>query len=158
MRSRSAILTLTIYFAFAVTACSKKPESSSNNPSDNNSQTTSSGPAGSASSGAAGRGMNGAASNMAGTPKSEMKPVPEMALGVPAGTNLTVRLGQAIGSKISQPGQSFSATLSSPVEVKGKAVNPAGAEAAGTVVEAKPLGRFKGGGRFEGQVDLDHSE
>jgi hypothetical protein len=31
MRSRLAILTLTIYFAFAVTACSKKPESSSNN-------------------------------------------------------------------------------------------------------------------------------
>src|SRR5262249_58287117 len=50
-----------------------------------------------------------------------------------------------IGSKISQPGQSFSATLSSPVEVNGKAVIPAGAEASGTVVDAKPLGRFKGG-------------
>jgi len=145
MRSRLAILTLTIYFAFAVTACSKKPESSSNNPSDNNSQTTSSGPAGSANSGATGGGMNGAASNMSGTRKSEMKPVPEMALVVPAGTNLTVRLGQAIGSKISQPGQSFSATLSSPVEVNGKAVIPAGAEASGTVADAKPLGRFKGG-------------
>ena len=54
-------------------------------------------------------------------------------------------LGQAVGSKISQPGQSFSATLSSPVEVAGKAVIPAGATAAGTVVDAKPLGRFKGG-------------
>jgi hypothetical protein len=53
-----------------------------------------------------------------------------------------------VGSKISTPGQAFSATVSQPVEINGKAVIPAKAEAAGTVVEAVPLGRFKGGARL----------
>jgi hypothetical protein len=64
---------------------------------------------------------------------------------VPAGTPLTVRLGEAVGSKISSPGQSFAATLSAPVEMEGRTIIPAGAAAQGTVVDAKPLGRFKGG-------------
>jgi len=50
-----------------------------------------------------------------------------------------------VGSKISTPGQSFSATLSTPVQVEGNTVIPAGATAEGTVVDAKPLGKFKGG-------------
>jgi hypothetical protein len=64
---------------------------------------------------------------------------------VPAGTTLTVRLGEAVGSRISQSGQSFSATLSSPVAVDGNTVIPSGAAARGMVVDAKPLGKFKGG-------------
>ena len=64
---------------------------------------------------------------------------------VPAGTVLTVRLGQAVGSKISNSGDTFPATLAEPVVVGGARVIPAGAEAEGTVVEAAPLGRFKGG-------------
>jgi hypothetical protein len=77
--------------------------------------------------------------------KSMAKPEPPKPLIVPAGTVLTVRLGQAVGSKISAPGQSFTATLASPLSVEGRTVIPAGAAAAGTVVDAKPLGRFKGG-------------
>lgn len=64
---------------------------------------------------------------------------------VPAGAVLTVRLGQAVGSKISNTGDSFAATLAQPVVVGGTTVIPAGAEAEGTVVQAAPLGRFKGG-------------
>jgi hypothetical protein len=64
---------------------------------------------------------------------------------VPIGTVITVRLGQSVGSKISEPGQNFSATVASPVEVEGKTAIPSGASASGTVVDAKPLGRFKGG-------------
>jgi len=78
-------------------------------------------------------------------PKSEAA----KAMVVPAGTVLTVRLGEAVGSKISQPGQSFSATVASPVELNGKVVIPAGATASGAVVDAKPLGRFKGGARLQ---------
>ena len=48
---------------------------------------------------------------------------------VPAGTTLTVRLGEALGSKISSPGQSFTATLAAPVAVGGDTVIPSGAEA-----------------------------
>jgi hypothetical protein len=58
---------------------------------------------------------------------------------------LTVRLGQAVGSKISNSGDTFPATLAEPVVVGGTRVIPANAEAEGTVVQAAPLGRFKGG-------------
>jgi hypothetical protein len=68
---------------------------------------------------------------------------------LPAGTVLTVRLGDAVGSKISQPGQAFSAALAEPVQVDGREVIPAGATASGVVVDAAPLGRFKGGARLQ---------
>ena len=62
---------------------------------------------------------------------------------------MTVRLGQTVGSKISSPGQTFTATTASPVVIDGKTVIPAGATASGTVVDAKPLGRFKGGASLQ---------
>src|SRR5438105_7924446 len=62
---------------------------------------------------------------------------------LPAGTVITVRLGQAIGSKISNNGDSFSASVAQTVEVNGKVVIAAGTAASGHVVEAVPEGRFK---------------
>jgi hypothetical protein len=64
---------------------------------------------------------------------------------IPAGTMITVRLGQAVGSKISNSGDTFPATVATPVVVGGRTAIPSGAEAEGTVVQAAPLGRFKGG-------------
>ena len=64
---------------------------------------------------------------------------------VPAGTALTVRLSQAVGSKISTAGQSFSGTLANAIVIDGKTAIPAGAAATGNVTDAKPLGRFAGG-------------
>jgi hypothetical protein len=58
---------------------------------------------------------------------------------------LTVRLQDEVGSKSSQQGDRFQATLAEPVVVGGKAVVPAGAVASGTITEAHPAGRFKGG-------------
>lgn len=72
-------------------------------------------------------------------------PPPPPPIVVPAGTVLHVRLVQSVGSKISQEGQRFDATLSSAVVVKGDKVIPAGARTLGTVTEAHPAGRFKGG-------------
>jgi hypothetical protein len=63
---------------------------------------------------------------------------------LPPGTAITVRLSSAVGSKISASGDHFSAIVARPVEVDGKVVLPAGAEALGKVVEAVPQGRFKG--------------
>jgi hypothetical protein len=63
---------------------------------------------------------------------------------LPAGTVVTVRLANALGSKLSTSGDHFSATVARPVEVEGKVVVPAGAEALGKVVEALSQGRFKG--------------
>ena len=68
---------------------------------------------------------------------------------VPAGTVLTVRLGETLGSKASTAGQGFSATLAEPLVVDGKEVAPKGAAAAGTVVDAQPLGKFKGGAKLD---------
>ncbi len=72
---------------------------------------------------------------------------------VPAGQHIVVRLGQAVGSKISSPGQAFTATVAQAVEVDGKVLIPSGAEASGTVAEAVPLGRFKGGAKLRLALD-----
>jgi hypothetical protein len=64
---------------------------------------------------------------------------------VPADTEITVVLDQTLGSKTSTSGQTFTATVESPVEVDGKIAIPKGARASGIVKDAKPAGRFKGG-------------
>jgi len=75
----------------------------------------------------------------------EPPPPPPKPMVVPAGTLISVVLDQSVGSKISTPGQAFSATVQSPVEVDGHVVIPKGARASGIVKDAKPAGRFKGG-------------
>jgi hypothetical protein len=82
--------------------------------------------------------------------KEEPKPQP---IVIPAGTTLTVSLGSAVGSKISQAGQTFNATLSTPVTIEGKTVIASGAPATGTVIDAKPLGRFAGGASLSLQLN-----
>jgi hypothetical protein len=74
--------------------------------------------------------------------QAEAKPEP---IVVPAGTAITVRLSEAVGSKISQPGESFSGTVAHSVVIGGRTAIPAGTAVTGTVVDAKPLGRFAGG-------------
>jgi hypothetical protein len=69
---------------------------------------------------------------------------------VPAGTVLVVKVGQALGSKTSQSGQTFTATLAQPVSVGGRKALPAGAAASGTVLNAKSKGKIKG----QGELDL----
>ena len=56
-----------------------------------------------------------------------------------------MRLGNAVGSKLSTEGDHFSASVARPVEIDGKVIVPAGAEVLGRIVEAVPQGRFKGG-------------
>jgi len=77
------------------------------------------------------------------------RPAPETpaaaAIELPAGTSIRVRLDQDLGSKISQPGDSFTATVADDVVVDGKTAIARGARADGAVIDAKPLGKFKGG-------------
>jgi hypothetical protein len=77
---------------------------------------------------------------------AQSKPQP---IVVPAGTVLTVRTGQALSSKTSQPDQTFTATLAQPVSVEGKTALPAGSAVGGTVVAAKAKGKIKGEGELE---------
>lgn len=130
MRSR-ALCVLSIFLLLTLVACSKPADTASNSADQNTAAPSN--PAG-------GNAMGSSAEGKA----SEPQPVV-----VPAGTTLTVKLGNSVGSKISTAGDSFSATLASAVTVDGNTVIPAGAAARGTVVDAKPLGRFKGGALLE---------
>lgn len=72
-------------------------------------------------------------------------PPPPAMVTLPAGTDLRVRLDSDLGSKVSRAGDSFTATVADDVTSDGQVVIPRGAQAEGTVIDAKPLGRFKGG-------------
>ncbi|MBZ5665948.1 MAG: hypothetical protein LAO30_15205 [Acidobacteriia bacterium] len=129
MRSR-ALYMLSILLLFTLVACSSKPADTASNSANNTAAS------------------NSAGGNAMSSPAAPAAPEPQPVV-VPAGTTLTVRLGQSVGSKISSPGDSFSATLASAVSVDGNPAIPAGARVVGTVVDAKPLGRFKGGAVLE---------
>ena len=78
--------------------------------------------------------------------KSEPRKMAERKpLIVPAETTISVVLDESISSKTCTPGQAFSATVKSPVEVEGKVAIPKGAHATGLIKDAKAAGRFKGG-------------
>ncbi len=64
---------------------------------------------------------------------------------IPAGTHIRVRLGSDISSKTAHDGDPFSATLTSPVVVRGHTVARSGSAVSGRVVAANAQGRFKGG-------------
>jgi hypothetical protein len=137
MRRRSLALSLALYLVVTLAGCSRKPAESTTS-TDTNQSSSASAPA---PSPAETPGSNMAAGGKQAKPMAEApKPIV-----VPAGTVLTVRLGDALSSKTSQAGQSFTATLAEPVQVDGKDVIPSGASARGVVTSAKPLGRFKGG-------------
>lgn len=80
-------------------------------------------------------------------------PAPPPPLVIPAGTHLSVTTGQSLGSKISEDGETFTATVTRPIVVDGQTAIPRGASATGTVVDAKALGRFKGGAHLELRLD-----
>jgi hypothetical protein len=78
--------------------------------------------------------------------KKAIEPKP---LIIPSDTVLNVVLDQTLSSKTTKPGDKFSVTVESPVEVEGKVAIPKGARAEGIVKEAKAAGRFKGGAVLE---------
>jgi 3D (Asp-Asp-Asp) domain-containing protein len=87
------------------------------------------------------------------TSKTEGKKVAAEPTVIPAGTVITVSLGESLSSKSSQAGQGFSASVSEPVAVNGKTLIADGAAAHGTVVDAKAMGHFKGGALLEVRLD-----
>jgi hypothetical protein len=77
---------------------------------------------------------------------------------IPAGTHVAVTIQAALGSRISQAGETFTATVAHPIILDGQTAVRAGARATGTVVDAKPLGRFKGGAYLELRLDTLRAE
>jgi len=71
---------------------------------------------------------------------------------VPTGTQFTLRLSEALGSRTSQPGQTFSATLDHDLKAGGRTIVPAGALVNGVVVVARPAGALAGEAKLQLQV------
>jgi hypothetical protein len=72
-------------------------------------------------------------------------PPPPQVVELPEGTEISVRLDDTLSSKDSRTGENFSATVADDVVANGTVVIPKDSRADGTVVDAKPLGKFKGG-------------
>ncbi len=129
IRRLSSARVFAFCFALALTGCQKSADQAATS-----SATDSSGSA-----------AADASSSAPDTSKTMMKKeAPPKPIVVPAETVITVVLDQAVGSKISTPGQAFSATVQAPIEVDGRLAIPKGSRASGIVKDAKPAGRFKG--------------
>jgi uncharacterized protein YbjQ (UPF0145 family) len=72
---------------------------------------------------------------------------------VESGTSLAVRLVDSVDSETAQPGQTFHATLDSPLAVDGEVVVPAGYDVQGHVVQAQSAGKFQGRSVLALQLD-----
>ena len=94
----------------------------------------------------------------AAAPQASLPPPQPATVDLPAGTRLRVRLDGDLGSKISNPGDSFSATVADDVVVNGQTVIARGSRADGTVIDAKPLGHFKGGAFLAVRLDRVHTQ
>lgn len=86
-----------------------------------------------------------------------VEPPPPAVIELPSGTTIRVRLDQDLGSKINQPGDNFQATVADDVTAHGRTIIAKGARADGTVVDAQPLGRFKGGARLQVRLERVHT-
>jgi hypothetical protein len=147
----SATLAITLSFA----GCK------SSTPPPANQATTTSQPAATPPASGEPSAMQPAAPAQAGAPAGQVAaapaPPPPAVITLPSGTAIRVRLDTDLGSKISQPGDSFSATVADEVRKNGDVVIPKGARAEGTVVDAKPLGRFKGGALLSVKLERVHT-
>ncbi len=126
MRVRSAAFALVILFLLAAFGCGKKPEVAPGTASTTDS-------------------AKGSESANEAKPPSLMERLSSKPVTVPEGTVLTVRLNETISSKRNNSGDKFTGTVEEPVELDGKVVIPKGSSVGGTVTEAKPLGKIKGG-------------
>jgi hypothetical protein len=113
---------------------------------------------GSAQPDAAPAGTPAAANAVPAAAPAPATPPPAATVELARGTHIRVRLSDDLGSKISQPGQVFHCTIADAVVVDGQTVIERGARAEGTVVDAKPLGRFKGGAELEVRLDRVHTK
>ena len=89
----------------------------------------------------------------ASVPAPEAMAAPAAAAPAPiviaSGRSVTINLASALGTKLSQAGQTFGGTVSKNVMVGTTVGIPKGARITGTVVDAKPLGKLAGAGTLQ---------
>jgi hypothetical protein len=86
------------------------------------------------------------------TPVPPPPPLPKKFI-VDQGTQMTVRLVDAIDSEKNQTGDTFKATLNAPLTSDGEEVVPAGSDIAGHLVSVKSAGKFAGQSEVVMQLD-----
>ena len=150
MRSRLSVVVLSFVLAFAFSGCNKQPSQSQNQPpASDNTMAQNSQPATQQS---APMQHNSSSNSKAPAPMQQAAapapapPPPPPPLVVPAGASLVVRMGNTIDTKTANAGDTFTGTLAQAVSVDGVVAIPSGAGVAGTVVQSKSPGRFKGEG------------
>lgn len=74
-------------------------------------------------------------------PPPEPKPVK---VEIPVGSTLAVRMIDSIDSEVNRTGETFRASLDSPIMVEGEEVVPAGTDVSVRLAEAKTAGKFAG--------------
>jgi len=80
-------------------------------------------------------------------------PPPQQTAGeLPAGTNLVVRMIDAVDSSVNRVGQTFAASIDEPVMINGQTMIPRGADVVVKLVDAKESGKLTG--RSELTLDL----
>lgn len=72
---------------------------------------------------------------------------------IPSGTTMAIRLVDAISSETAQPGETFRATLDSPLSSEGDVAIPSGYDVQGHVVDVKSAGKFAGKSELVLQLD-----
>jgi BON domain len=90
---------------------------------------------------------------VAAVPSTPPPPPPPKKVTIPSGTTLAVRLVDTIDSETSQQGQTFRATLDSPLAVEGDTAIPAGYDVEGHVVSVQSAGKFAGQSLLVLQLD-----
>lgn len=93
-----------------------------------------------------------AAPTAAATP-APAPPPPPRKVTVPSGTSMAIRLIDPIDSEKAQLGQTFRATLDSPLPTDGDSAVPAGYDVKGHIVDVKSAGKFKGQSLLVLQLD-----
>ena len=89
----------------------------------------------------------------ASVPAAPVTPAAPQKVTVPSGTTMAVRLVDTVDSEASQPGQTFHATLDSPLAVEGEVAIPAGYDVEGHIVDVKSAGKFAGKSLLVLQLD-----
>jgi len=94
-----------------------------------------------------------AAPAVSAAPVTPAPPPPPKPVTIPSGTNISVRLIDPISSETATQGQSFRATLQSPLaDEAGNVVVPSGYDVTGRVVNVRSAGRFAGQSVLELQL------
>jgi hypothetical protein len=86
-------------------------------------------------------------------PSTPPPPPPPQKVTIPSGTTLAVRLIDTIDSETAQQGQTFHATLDSPLAVEGEVAIPSGYDVEGHVVNVQSAGKFAGQSLLVLQLD-----